>query len=282
MFYSIFLYLFLKKRKIRMRLAECFYCKLPVDKTERLFHTIAYKAEQKEEWSGNGNVRTDNRGKKRKHGMNQIETTINEFYANDQRKLRQICDREMSGFGGLSPKDYDDFYSRAGYELNLAREKYDPSTGKSFFEYACGVIRFSVRKEMTDRNRAKRRVVVEKEAEDGKGNRVKRKEYIADVSIDAPIGEEDGLTIGDILPSDFDMEAWIMKAEREEYSPEMQAYLSRLSKMQINVLELTADGHSQEEIKRMLQIDSALYSDCIAAIRSYRNTRCITGLMRRG
>lgn len=213
--------------------------------------------------------------------MNQIETTINEFYANDQRKLRQICDREMSGFGGLSPKDYDDFYSRAGYELSLARETYDPSTGKSFMEYACGVIRFSVRKEMTDRNRAKRRVMVEKEEEDGSGNRVRKAEYISDVSMEEPIGEE-GLTVGDILPSDFDMEAWMTRAEREEYSPEMQSYLNRLSKIQVRVLELTADGYKQEEIKRRLRIDDALYRDCIGAIRSYRNTKCITGLKRRG
>lgn len=212
--------------------------------------------------------------------MNQIEAAINEFYANDQRKLRQICDREMAEFGGLSPKDYDDFYSRAGYELNLARDTYDPSTGKSFFEYACGVIRFSVRKEMTDRNRAKRQMIVEEEEMDGEGRPVKKKAYLSDVSIDAPVAEEGGLTIGDTLQSDFDMEAWMIEREEQAYSPEMQAYLGRLSKIQTGVLELAADGYTREEIMDRLRIGSDLYSDCMAAIRSYRNTKCIMGLRR--
>ena len=49
--------------------------------------------------------------------MNQIEAVLEELYTDDQRKLKQICNKEMYKFGGLSPKDYDDFYSRSGYPL---------------------------------------------------------------------------------------------------------------------------------------------------------------------
>ena len=62
----------------------------------------------------------------------------------------------------------------------------------------------------------------------------------------------------------------------------MIEYLGKLSKIQIKVLELMAEDYSPEEIKTILHIDAKLYSDCIAAIRSYKNTRCIAGLIRRG
>lgn len=67
----------------------------------------------------------------------QIELTIQNLYDNDQYKLRQMCNKEMSKFGGLSQKDYDDFYSRAGREISIAieHEKYDPSKGKSPMDF---------------------------------------------------------------------------------------------------------------------------------------------------
>ena len=93
---------------------------------------------------------------------NQIELAIHDLYANDQYKLRQICNKEMAKFGGLSQKDYDGFYSRAGQEIAIAikNKKYDPSKGRKPLDFFVGVIRQSIYKEMTDRNRLKRQVVV--------------------------------------------------------------------------------------------------------------------------
>ena len=98
--------------------------------------------------------------------MEQTERVIEELYANNQSRLRYMCDKEISKFGGVSQKDLDDFYSRVGYELTLAKKRYDPSMGKSFMNYVSGVIKHSIWKEMTDRNRMKRQIIIEKEEED--------------------------------------------------------------------------------------------------------------------
>ena len=142
--------------------------------------------------------------------MEQTERVIEELYANNQSRLRYMCDKEISKFGGVSQKDLDDFYSRVGYELTLAKKRYDPSMGKSFMNYVSGVIKHSIWKEMTDRNRMKRQIIIEKEEEDESGKIIKKKEYVSNISIDIP--DENGLTIGDTLRSDFDidLENWIV------------------------------------------------------------------------
>ncbi len=212
----------------------------------------------------------------------EIKSVIDDLYANNQKKLHQICNKEITRFGGLSQKDLDDFYSRAGYELSVATEAYDPERGKTFMEYAYGVIRLSVWKEMTDKNRAKRQIIIVEDTEDENGNIVKQKKYISNLSIDAPIASEENLTVGDTLQSDFNMEEEILKRlVRKDYSLKMQKYLGRLSKIQIKVLELIADEYTPEEVRKILHIDSVLYNDCIAAIKSYRNTKYIASLIRR-
>lgn len=149
-------------------------------------------------------------------------------------------------------------------------------------EYAYGVIRLSVWKEMTDKNRAKRQIIIVEDTEDENGNIVKQKKYISNLSIDAPIASEENLTVGDTLQSDFNMEEEILKRlVRKDYSLKMQKYLGRLSKIQIKVLELIADEYTPEEVRKILHIDSVLYNDCIAAIKSYRNTKYIASLIRR-
>lgn len=212
----------------------------------------------------------------------QVELVIQELYDNNQSKLRQLCNKEMLKFGGLSPKDYDDFYSRAGQEIAMAYRhgKYDPSKSNSPMEFFCGVIRKAVWKEMTVRNRGKRQVTIEKEEEDTDGNIIKKKEYIPTISLETPLGDDESITIGDILQSDFDIDKMLYQdIIEEEYSSEMERYLGRLSKIQIRVLKLIADDYTPDEIKKILNINHNLYADCISAIRSYNNTKYIAGLV---
>ncbi len=68
---------------------------------------------------------------------NQIESAIEEVYATNQYKLKQICNKEMMRFGGLSHKNYDGFYSRAGLEIFVAMDHklYDPTRGKTPLDF---------------------------------------------------------------------------------------------------------------------------------------------------
>ena len=204
----------------------------------------------------------------------EIESTIEDFYTNNQSKLKKICNKEMLKFGGLSQKDYDCFYSRAGYELSIAREAYDPSKGKSFMDYALGVIKLSVRKEMTYRNREKRQIVVEKEETDENGKTVKKKEYISNISIDTPIGDEDGLTVGDTLQSDFNIDD-VIGEETNEYSDKIENFLQRLSNIQKNIVKHIMKGYSSKDIKKWLNLSDAQYRDAWNIICSYDNKRIL-------
>lgn len=204
--------------------------------------------------------------------MKQTEATINELYANNADKLHRICHKEMARFGGISPMDYDDFYSRAGYEITLAKKIYNPSAGKSFTDYIFGVIRNSVCKEMTYRNRGKRQSIVETEEKDTDGNIIKIKEYSSDIPIDMPLGDGENSVLGDILADKRTVEKEIFEDNEDGYSNKMRRYLGRLSLMQKKVLKLSGMGFTPNEIMEELDINQKMYYDCYEAIHSYRNT----------
>lgn len=200
----------------------------------------------------------------------QIELVIQDLYANNQHKLKQICNKEMARFGGLSQKDYDGFYSRAGQEIAIAtkNKKYDSSKGKTPLEFFGGVIKLSVYKEMTDRNRLKRQVVAEIEEEDENGDIVKKKKYIPTISIDAPIGDENGITIGDTLQSDFDINKELKESIQDD---KIEKFLNSLSKIQRKIAELIMDGFSMIEIKKKLMLNDKVYNDNFNVLKSFKH-----------
>lgn len=201
---------------------------------------------------------------------NQIELAIEKLYANNQYKLKQICNKEMMRFGGISQKDYDCFYSRAGLEISVAIEHrlYDPSRGKTPLEFFVSIIRRSIWKEMTDRNRGKRQNFVEVEETDGEGNITTKKQFVPTFSIDMTIGEEDGMTIKDTLQSDFDMEKEIVKDCRDE---KIKEFLIGLPKIQRQIAEMIMEDNSVTEIKKKLGLNDKEYIDNFNAMRSFGN-----------
>lgn len=199
-----------------------------------------------------------------------IEMTIQDLYANNQNKLRQICNKEMMRFGGLSQKDYDGFYSRAGQEIAVAihNEKYNPSKGNSPLEFFTGIIKRAVWKEMTYKNRGKRQVIIEVEEEDEDGNIIKKKKYVPTISIDAPICEEESTTIMDTLKSDFDMDS-----EMHEYlhDDRIKNFLDNLSKTQKCIAKMIMEDFSVSEIKESLGLSDKEYRDYFSELSSFKN-----------
>lgn len=204
----------------------------------------------------------------------EIESVINDLYANNGRKLHQICDKQIIKFGGVSQQDYDDFYSRVGYEIAKAKNTYDPSKGKTFMEYIGKVIKYAVYKEKTDKNRGKRQNFIEYEEKDENGNIVKRKEYISNMSIDTPIGDEDGITIADTLQSDFNMDN-IFDFDVKECSENVKEYLNSLSDMPRKVAELIMMDYVKEDIVNILKITEKQFKICMDAIKSYDKKRIL-------
>lgn len=201
---------------------------------------------------------------------NQIESAIKELYANNQYKLKQICNKEMMRFGGLSHKDYDGFYSRAGLEISVAMEHelYDPTRGKTPLEFFISIIKRSIWKEMTDRNRGKRQNFIEIEEMDKDGNVIKKKKFIPTISIDTPIGEENGMTIKDTLQSDFYIDEEIQKKFKDE---KIESFLNNLSRIQRQIAEMIMEDVPVPDIKRILKLSDKEYTDNFNAMRSFKN-----------
>lgn len=179
-----------------------------------------------------------------------MEQILNTYYADNAKKLHRTVDKILLKFGGLSDKDLDDFYSLANEVFVDAMKRYDYSYPFDAFLYSC--LSNKIKTEMTRRNREKR-----------KADRMS-------VSIDTPVGDDENITLKDIIPDDFDIEEEVFGNE-ERYSEKVLLYLGRLSNLQKQVLELIAAGYIPKEIRETLHINENQYADCYAAIHSYRN-----------
>ena len=203
--------------------------------------------------------------------MNQIEETIQWLFKDDAKEMKRICNKYMMRFGGISKMDYDDFYSQVGWDISIASKNYKPTDDKSFKEFIYGVIKLSVCKQMTHRNRGKRQLIIEKEIVDGVGNKTIIKEYIPTVSLDAPVGEEGGMTVREMLAHKSTIESDFFEDREDTYSEKMNRYLNKLSSLQKEVLRLIIIGFMPSEILDELHINQKMYEDCYNAIHSYRN-----------
>jgi len=181
-----------------------------------------------------------------------------EYYCgNNMVKLKQIAYPIFIKFGGITPKDYDDFYSEANKTVLGAVRIFDDSKGDDFEKFLKGCLSRKFKTLMTRRNRNKR---------------------IADrtcTSLDSPIGDENGITLSDVLPSGFDIELELAEEIGISSGSKMDKYLEKLSKRQRQVAGYLSDGYKPSEIKELLHISEKEYSDCMMAIRAYKNIKIL-------
>ena len=172
------------------------------------------------------------------------------YFKNDGKVLYSLIDKVL--FKLKFDVEKSDFYS-LGSEIFLdALCRYDETQDFNGFLYSCLINKFKT--EMTRRNRQKRQC-------DNNS-----------ISIDTPIGDEDGnFTIGDTIASKYTIEKEFFEEREESYSKEMCRYLGRLSNLQKEVLRLISIGFVPSEILEELHINQKMYEDCYQAIHSYRN-----------
>ena len=180
-----------------------------------------------------------------------MEQILYSYYQDNACRLHKIVDKILLKYGGLSDRDRDDFYSLANEVFADVIKRYDSSQAFDSFLYSC--LSNRIKTEMTRRNREKRKI-----------DRIS-------VSIDMPIGDDEDFTLGDIIADNTDFWQELLDKSEERYSKKMLLYLSRLSGMQKEVLNLITAGYLPGEIRKKLQISAGQYADCCAAIHSYRN-----------
>ncbi len=180
-----------------------------------------------------------------------MEQLLAVYYQDNAKKLHRLVDKILLNFGGLSDKDLDDFYSLANEVFAEVMKRYDNTQPFEAFLYSC--LSRKIKSEMTRRNREKR-----------KADRIS-------VSLDAPAGTEEDVTIGETIADSFNMEEELLQEGETGYSSKTMLYLERLSALQKEVLRLCVNGYLPNEIREELHISQKQYADCCAAIHSYRN-----------
>lgn len=177
---------------------------------------------------------------------------LEDYYAQNAKKLRGMVDRILSKFGGICQKDWDDFYSLANEVLIQLLERYDGRQSFDGFLYAG--LSNKIKTEITGRNRLKRGA-----------DRITE-------SIDAQVGE-DCATLGDFLVSDFDLERELSYLGEEYLDETMQQYLSQLSKLQKSILTMLTAGYDQGKIREQLNLSEKQYYRNLNDLKSYEKTR---------
>ena len=181
---------------------------------------------------------------------------LNTYYADNAKKLHKTVDRILCRFGGLSGKDTDDFYSLANEVFADVMKRYDYKQSFDGFLYSC--LSNKIMTEITRRNREKR-----------KADRMS-------VSLDTPVGDGDGLTIGNMIADGFDTFEEVSKRQGNgQYRDKIQQYISRLSNQQVNILNLLVDGYEPYEIRKILEISPKEYADNLQTMRSYENIKVL-------
>lgn len=180
-----------------------------------------------------------------------MEEILELYYADNARKLHNMVDTVLRRLGFYCIGNIEDFYSIANEVFADVIVKYDEGRDFDAFLHTCLSNRFKT--EMTARNRQKR--LADKMA----------------VSIYTSVNDDDNSTLGDIIPDSFSIEKEIFEKREEVLNERILLYLNRLSNLQREVLRLNASGYLPNEIKEKLHITEKQYSDCNAAIHSYKN-----------
>lgn len=198
-----------------------------------------------------------------------IEQIVTSYYENEAKKLHKMVDKILQKLR-FQDIEKTDFYSLAN-EIFVVEvlNNYDESQNFDGFLYSCLYKKFC--SEMTKMRRNKRCAKIYIKIFDENGNETSKAKIIPDISIDAPLNDNEECTIGDIIADKFDVYKEAFGEKEDNYSTKMIAYLNRLSFLQKEVLRLIIAGYTKGEIKEELHITEKQYCDNYAAIHSYRN-----------
>ena len=178
----------------------------------------------------------------------QIQQLLNKYCANDMKELKRISNKYIIKIGGISKKDYDDFYSIALSCLADSALRYDEKKKCSFNTFLHGNIQRKFRTEIRDRNTQKR---------------VPSKQIISLFEVVT----DEGAELKDVIPSDFDLEEEVLG----DHSEKLDKYLRNLSKKQRKIAMMLIDGYKPDQIREILHMSVREYSDHMMALKAHRN-----------
>lgn len=183
-----------------------------------------------------------------------IQQTLNFYCDNEMAMLKKMCIPMINKIGGISYKDYDDFYEIALDTLGSSVFKYDEKYKCSFDCFLASNIKRKFNTEVRDRNREKRIPAKKLESTNN-------------------LVTEDGLELGETIPSKFDTHEEACGSNFEGTNAEL--YLNRLSKRQRRIVDMICLGFEPKDIRKKLHISKKDYDNDHQAITSYENKRLL-------
>lgn len=204
-----------------------------------------------------------------------MEQILNSYYENEAKKLHKLVDKIVNRkFGGTANKDMDSYYSSANEVMfdMVKNNRYNSSKGDfEGFLYSALVKAFI--DDYKHDTRDKRTTKIEVEV-DGK----RKKIPIPDVYLDAPIREDENTTLGDMIKSDFDIDSELAKEDKEYQDERVEKYLSSLSKVQRQIIEMQMEDVSISIIKQKLGLSDKEYERQFNQIKSFDNIKAVRTL----
>lgn len=184
----------------------------------------------------------------------EMEIILKEYCDDEMRKLKQLCYPLFRKIGGISEKDYDDFYSIALDALADSILRYDPKKDCQFKTFLTGNVRRKFNTEIRDRNRNKRIPV----------------KQIDSIHM---VCSEDGRPLSEMIPSNFDT---FEKAFGNNFNgTKVEMYIKKLSINQRKIVSLLCEGYKAKEIRELLHMNNNEYTSNLAAIQSYENVKIL-------
>ena len=182
--------------------------------------------------------------------MNSAKTDnyISYYCGNGMKELKRICNPIIIKIGGISDLDYDDFYSIANRTVWETTKIFDESQHDNFEVFLRGCLERKFKTEMTRRNRNRR---------------------IPSTSIDrldAPIGDESGHTLGDLIDSGFEIDNQIDILLEDD---NLVDYINSLTPKQKKIAQLVIEGYELCEIKRILNMSDDKFNSCINRMKTF-------------
>lgn len=181
------------------------------------------------------------------------EDILHTYCDNNMKELRKICDMLMKHIGGISNKDYDDFYSIGLEALYDSANRFNPEKSQ-FRTFLIGNIKRKFKTEIRDRNRAKR---------------IPSKQ----IQSMSNLISEDGLELGQIIPSNFDVYDECFGEDVSDIR--INTYLSKLSTLQQIIVKRLSEGYCSNEIKEQLHISNEEYNENLSFIQAYENVKLL-------
>lgn len=211
----------------------------------------------------------------------QIEQLCEEYSAHNMRKLRIIIHNTLAEFGKVNTRgedtNYAEFLSDANFELVKILKTFDETKNNNVHGYIAEKLHLKMCTVLTRLNRDKRTPYVR----DSNGQKVRDENgnAIRGTTESLEAEDENGKSVADFIDSGFDIEKYL--GMDEELSPQMEEYLSLLSKLQRKILLLLSKKYKKADVLEILHITSKSYEDNMIAIKSVNNTKYLTKLRNR-